>query len=183
MKWSKYSTLKTAKKVAFSKEKETVREEVKEVKDSDGNVTTPAQAKEEREYVALVQKLFESETGEALDDSKQDQLAYTPQLLEDLRENNSLVFLNFTADWCITCKVNESVALKTSKVRKLLTDKDITYIEADWTRKDPVISSALEEYGRTGLPLYLLFPSKGDPLILPEILTEDILISYLSEVQ
>ena len=118
-----------------------------------------------------------------LDESKQNQLAYSPQLLEDLREENALVFLNFTADWCITCKVNESVALKTSKVRKLLTDKDITYIEADWTRKDPVISSALEEYGRTGLPLYLLFPSKGDPLILPEILTEDILISYLSEVQ
>ena len=118
-----------------------------------------------------------------LDESKQNQLAYSPQLLEDLREENALVFLNFTADWCITCKVNESVALKTSKVRKLLTDKDITYIEADWTRKDPVISSALEEYGRTGLPLYLLFPSKGDPLILPEILTEDILLSYLSEVQ
>ena len=118
-----------------------------------------------------------------LDKSKQNQLAYSPQLLEDLREENALVFLNFTADWCITCKVNESVALKTSKVRKLLIDKDITYIEADWTRKDPVISSALEEYGRTGLPLYLLFPSKGDPLILPEILTEDILLSYLSEVQ
>ena len=118
-----------------------------------------------------------------LDESKQNQLAYSPQLLEDLREENALVFLNFTADWCITCKVNESVALKTSKVLKLLTDKNITYIEADWTRKDPVISSALEEYGRTGLPLYLLFPSKGDPLILPEILTEDILLSYLSEVQ
>ena len=70
MKWSKYSSLKTAKKVAFSKEKETIQEEVKEVKDSDGNVTTPAQAKKEREYVALVQKVFDSETGEALDDSK-----------------------------------------------------------------------------------------------------------------
>jgi len=118
-----------------------------------------------------------------LDEPKQSQLAYTPQLLEDLREENSLVFLNFTADWCITCKVNEAVALKTSKVTKLLADKDITYIEADWTRKDPIISSALEQYGRTGLPLYLLFPSKGDPLILPEILTEDILLTYLTEVQ
>jgi len=118
-----------------------------------------------------------------LDEPKQSQLAYTPQLLEDLREKNSLVFLNFTADWCITCKVNEAVALKTSKVSKLLADKDITYIEADWTRKDPIISSALEKYGRTGLPLYLLFPSKGDPLILPEILTEDILLTYLTEVQ
>ena len=118
-----------------------------------------------------------------LDEPKQNQLAYTPQLLKDLREENSLVFLNFTADWCITCKVNEAVALKTSKVRKLIADKNITYIEADWTRKDPIISSTLEQYGRTGLPLYLLFPSKGDPLILPEILTEDILLSYLSEVQ
>ena len=118
-----------------------------------------------------------------LDESKQDQLAYTPQLLKDLREKNSLVFLNFTADWCITCKVNEAVALKTSKVSKLIADKNITYMEADWTRKDPIISSTLEQYGRTGLPLYLLFPSKGDPLILPEILTEDILLSYLTEVQ
>jgi len=117
-----------------------------------------------------------------LDESKQDQLAYTPQLLKDLREKNSLVFLNFTADWCITCKVNEAVALKTSKVSKLIADKNITYMEADWTRKDPIISSTLEQYGRTGLPLYLLFPSKGDPLILPEILTEDILLSYLTEV-
>ena len=118
-----------------------------------------------------------------LDESKKDQLTYTPQLLEDLRAENSLVFLNFTADWCITCKVNEAVALKTSKVSKLLADKNITYMEADWTRKDPIISSTLEQYGRTGLPLYLLFPSKGDPLILPEILTEDILLSYLNEVQ
>ena len=118
-----------------------------------------------------------------LDESKQDQLTYTPQLLDDLREENSLVFLNFTADWCITCKVNEAVALKTTKVSKLLADKNITYMEADWTRKDPIISSTLEQYGRTGLPLYLLFPSKGDPLILPEILTEDILLSYLNEVQ
>ena len=73
--------------------------------------------------------------------------------------------------------------MKTTKVSKLLADKNITYMEADWTRKDPIISSALEKYGRTGLPLYLLFPSKGDPLILPEILTEDILLTYLTEVQ
>jgi len=72
MKWSKYSSLKTAKKVAFSKEKETLQEEVKEVKDSDGNVTTPAKAKEEREYIVLTQKRFDSETGEALDDSKRE---------------------------------------------------------------------------------------------------------------
>ena len=118
-----------------------------------------------------------------LEEPQSDQLDYSPQLLQELREDNALVFLNFTADWCITCKVNEAVALKTSKVQKVLNDKNITYIEADWTRRDPIISSTLEQYGRTGLPLYLLFPSKGDPLILPEILTEDILLSYLNEIQ
>ena len=62
-------------------------------------------------------------------DETQDQLAYTPQLLEDLRDENNLVFLNFTADWCITCKVNEAVALKTSEVSKVLAEKNITYLE------------------------------------------------------
>jgi len=60
--------------------------------------------------------------------------------------------------------------------------KNIQYIEADWTRKDSVIAKKLEEYGRTGVPLYLLYPSEGEPIILPEILTEDILLSYLNEL-
>ncbi len=118
-----------------------------------------------------------------LDKPNQEQLNYSPELIKNLRETGSIVFLNFTADWCITCKVNETVALKTTKVRQLLIDKNIAYVEADWTRKDSVISLALEQYGRTGLPLYLLFPSKGEPIILPELLTEDILLSYLNEVK
>ena len=60
--------------------------------------------------------------------------------------------------------------------------RNIRYIEADWTRKDSVIAKKLEEYGRTGVPLYLLYPSKGKPIILPEILTEDILLEYLNEL-
>ncbi|HJL95821.1 MAG TPA: thioredoxin family protein, partial [SAR86 cluster bacterium] len=118
-----------------------------------------------------------------LDKPNQEQLNYSPELIKNLRETGSIVFLNFTADWCITCKVNETIALKTTKVRQLLIDKNIAYVEADWTRKDSVISLALEQYGRTGLPLYLLFPSKGEPIILPELLTEDILLSYLNEVK
>ena len=69
MNWSNYSTLKSAGSVSFSKQKETTKEAVAEVKDSDGNVTTPAQAKEEREYVAMVSKQWNGETGEALPDS------------------------------------------------------------------------------------------------------------------
>ena len=108
---------------------------------------------------------------------------YSEQRLRELRNSNQIVFLNFTADWCITCKVNERVALKTQKVQKILDSESINYLEADWTRKDEMIASKLEEFGRTGVPLYLLYPSKGKPIILPEILTEDILIKYLLEVR
>ena len=103
--------------------------------------------------------------------------------MRELRNSNQIVFLNFTADWCITCKVNERVALKTQKVQKILKSESINYLEADWTRKDEMIASKLEEFGRSGVPLYLLYPSEGKPIILPEILTEDILIKYLLEVR
>ena len=116
------------------------------------------------------------------DGVNQTDLVFSEELLNQYRSNNELVFLNFTADWCITCKVNERVALKSKRVIELMKRRNIRYIEADWTRKDSVIAKKLEEYGRTGVPLYLLYPSKGKPIILPEILTEDILLEYLNEL-
>ena len=116
------------------------------------------------------------------DGVNQTDLVFSEELLNEYRSNNELVFLNFTADWCITCKVNERVALKSQRVVELMKRRNIRYIEADWTRKDSVIAKKLEEYGRTGVPLYLLYPSKGKPIILPEILTEDILLEYLNEL-
>ena len=72
MNWSNYSSLKSDGNASFSKEKETTREAAAEVTDDDGNVTTPAQAKEEREFVVLVQKSWDGSTGEANADSKQE---------------------------------------------------------------------------------------------------------------
>ena len=109
-------------------------------------------------------------------------LVYSEDLLDELRDRNELIFLNFTADWCITCKVNERVALNSGEVKDLIKRKNIKYIEADWTRKNEAIARKLEEFGRSGVPLYLLYPSEGDPIILPEILTEDILLKYLNEI-
>tara|TARA_B100000575_G_scaffold159723_1_gene127624 strand:- start:8838 stop:10892 length:2055 start_codon:yes stop_codon:yes gene_type:complete len=116
------------------------------------------------------------------DQANENELLFTEDLLQEYLDNKQLVFLNFTADWCITCKVNERVALKSTKVLALMNAKNIKYIEADWTRKDAVIAKKLEEYGRTGVPLYLLYSSKGEPIILPEILTEDILLGFLNEL-
>ena len=108
--------------------------------------------------------------------------AFSVQKLNSLRSEQKMVFLNFTADWCITCKVNEAIALNQEKVKKILDEKNIIYLKADWTRKDPEIASMLASYGRTGVPLYLLFPSQGDPIILPELLTEDLLLDFLKEI-
>jgi len=72
MDWSKYSSLKSGSKVSFGKEKQVMREAVSEVKDSDGKVVRKAEAKEEREYVALSQKRWDAESGEAQDDSKRE---------------------------------------------------------------------------------------------------------------
>ena len=102
--------------------------------------------------------------------------------LSSLRSEKKAIFVNFTADWCITCKVNEAIALDQDNVKKLLREKDIVYLKADWTRKDPEIASVLARYGRTGVPLYLLFPPVGAPTILPELLTEDLLLDFLNEI-
>jgi len=109
--------------------------------------------------------------------------SYTPEILEELLAKNQPVFLNFTADWCITCKVNEAIVLNQVSIKNALRSKNIAYLKADWTRKDAAIANKLAEYGRTGVPLYLLFSSEGAPLILPELLTEDILLSYINDIE
>ena len=108
---------------------------------------------------------------------------FSSKRLENLRLNQQAVFLNFTADWCITCKVNEAVALNRESVKKTLADKNIVYLKADWTRKDPEIAMMLASYGRTGVPLYILFPPQGKPIILPELLTEDLLLGFINKIK
>ena len=109
--------------------------------------------------------------------------SYSPELLESLLAENKPVFLNFTADWCITCKVNEAIVLNQVSIKNALRSKNIIYLKADWTRKDETIANKLAEYGRTGVPLYLLYSSEGTPLILPELLTEDMLLSYIDGIE
>ena len=72
MNWSEYSTLKSGSKVSFAADKQTTKEAVSEVTDSDGNVVRKAEAKEERSFVVLAQKSWDSQTGEALSDSKRE---------------------------------------------------------------------------------------------------------------
>ena len=93
-------------------------------------------------------------------------------------------FVYFTADWCVSCKVNERVALATEKVGQLFNNKGIKVIEGDWTLEDPDITEWLAKYNRIGVPLYLYFP-KGSSLetatVLPQILFPDIVIEAITD--
>ncbi len=84
------------------------------------------------------------------------------------------VFVDFTAAWCLSCKVNERVALDTDAVRQAFKEKNVALFKADWTHADPEISQALKQYNRDGVPLYLLYSPKapGTPQVLPEVLPE-----------
>ena len=94
--------------------------------------------------------------------------------LAELRASGEPVFLNLTADWCITCKVNERVALR-DRFEAALAANGVTYLLGDWTRPDPEITALLEGFGRTGVPLYVVYPRDGEPVVLPQVLTPGML--------
>lgn len=106
---------------------------------------------------------------------------YSPSRLADLRQQGKPVFINLTAAWCITCLVNERVALSQPAFKALLEKESITYLKGDWTNQDAQISALLKEYGRSGVPLYLFYPSgvASKAVVLPQILTHDIVSSAL----
>ncbi|MGQ0586436.1 MAG: thioredoxin family protein, partial [Gammaproteobacteria bacterium] len=107
---------------------------------------------------------------------------YSDARLAELRAQGRIVFVNFTADWCITCKVNEKVVFENAGVRRVLAEKNVAWLTADWTTPDPAITAALMRFGRSGVPLYLLYPPEGDPEILPQVLTPDMVIQAVAWV-
>ena len=105
---------------------------------------------------------------------------YSPERLAELRAEGRPVFVNYTAAWCISCQVNDRVALSTRAVAAAMRNNNIAYLKADWTKRDPVIAAELARYGRAGVPLYLVYGAGGgEPAILPAILTEGVVVRAL----
>ena len=102
--------------------------------------------------------------------------AYTEAGLSRLRGEGRPVFLYFTADWCITCKVNEAAAINRAEVRDAFTRNGVTIMIGDWTNGDPAITRFLESRGRSGVPLYLWYDGKAEPVELPQVLTPGLLL-------
>jgi len=110
--------------------------------------------------------------------------AYSPERVAAARAAGKPVFVNFTAAWCVTCQVNERVAFATQGVADAFRRTGAVYLKADWTRKDPVIAAELARHGRAGVPLYLVYGAKGgDGVILPQILTEGLIVRALEDAQ
>jgi thiol:disulfide interchange protein DsbD len=105
---------------------------------------------------------------------------YSAARLAALRAEGRPVFVNMTAAWCVTCLVNERVALSAEAVRRAFVEHGVTYLKGDWTRQDPEISGFLREHGRDGVPLYVLFPAGArTPELLPQILTQGTVLAAL----
>ena len=95
--------------------------------------------------------------------------------LSGYRADGVRVFAYFTADWCVTCKVNEATAIQRDDTARAFAAKGIKVLEGDFTRRDPAIARFLAQHGRSGVPLYLYYPKGGEAQILPQVLTSNML--------
>ena len=105
-------------------------------------------------------------------------------LEEDLKGDRP-VFLDFTAEWCLTCKVNEKTVLDTKEVIEKFRALHVLPVRADWTNRNPDITRLLSKFGRSGVPLYVIFPPgrSGSPLLLPEVITRGIVLDALDSAR
>lgn len=94
------------------------------------------------------------------------------------------VFVDFTADWCLTCKFNERTVLASSRVREAFEARGVEFLVADWTRRDEDIRRKLAEFGKAGVPMYLLYSpdAPSSPRVLPELLTEGLVLDALASI-
>src|SRR3954447_1708337 len=109
--------------------------------------------------------------------------AFTPERLQTELEQGRTVFVDFTAAWCLTCKFNEASVLEARDVREAFQRHGIVKFKADWTNGDPVITKLLQQFGRPGVPLYVLYPARNEePIVFPEVLTKSMVLEKLETV-
>lgn len=125
-----------------------------------------------RFYTAIT-TIMPIETVQRLSESKK------IEMINHYRNSGQKMFINVTADWCITCKVNEQAAMKPLFARKFFAKNDIKYIELDWTKSDQDITLFLKSFERSGVPLYLYVDENGAAQILPQLLTPSIISAII----
>jgi thiol:disulfide interchange protein DsbD len=125
-------------------------------------------------------KFWSSSVGLADSHPKGDWQPFTPEQLRSELSQGHSVFVDFTAAWCITCKFNEANVLESAEVRDAFQRHAIVKMRADWTSGDPTITKLLQQFGRPGVPLYVLYPGKDEePVVFPEVLTKGMVLEKL----
>jgi len=122
----------------------------------------------------------------ALGDANPDEIPWIPyseSKLNTLLAQKQTVFLDFTAEWCLTCKVNEQTILESSEVRAAFKRYQVVPMKADWTRYDADITALLAKFDRSGVPLYVIYPGgdPGHPIVLPEVITRGLVAEKIKE--
>jgi len=106
---------------------------------------------------------------------------FSRESLDAALDSGHPVFVDFTADWCITCKANERFAIDTATVRNAFAQQKVITLRADWTNGDPVITEILKQHGRAGVPMYLVYPGgkNREPALLPELISAQTVLEAL----
>jgi thiol:disulfide interchange protein len=110
-------------------------------------------------------------------------LPYDETRLAELSAQGRPVFVDFTAAWCVSCQVNKRLVLNHDQTISGFEQSKVVLMRADWTRRDPVITQALARLGRNGVPVYVLFRPGREPLLLPEILSQQVVRDALATLQ
>ena len=108
--------------------------------------------------------------------------AWSPQAVENALKAGKPVFVDFTASWCVTCQANKIAVLDREDIREAFKQHGVVFLVADWTNQNPDITQALESFGRSGVPLYILYSPEGKTTVLPELLTKNIVIEALDKL-
>ena len=113
------------------------------------------------------------------------QIAWSASVLDDYIARGDPIFVDVTADWCITCLANEAAVLFTPEMERAFIDADIPYMIADWTDYDADIGRFVQSHGRSGIPLYVMYPRGigSTPVILPQLLTRDIVVTAIENAR
>lgn len=108
---------------------------------------------------------------------------FSPARLVELQGEGRPVFVNMTAAWCLSCLLNERLALSPTAVRTAFEHAHVAYLKGDWTRKDPAISTFLRDHDRDGVPLYVFYAPGQAPVILPQLLSEEELLAQVAKLR
>lgn len=109
---------------------------------------------------------------------------FSPEVVAAARAEGKPVFIDFTAKWCLTCKANKAVIFASDEVKRRFDELGVVMVRGDWTKRNPVITKALESFGRSGVPLYVLYDGEpsSSPQLLPELLNPGIVLNALDKI-